>query len=216
MALTRDDLLQVAAVAYHNVVEAGIGEALAAAGYSEERRQAALQQAAAPRARREAQQMARGRQMALTQQVRRTLAARRQEFLAVKQAVRAADCLAGSDWYVRLSLKGKVSRNYRGFVAFARMVYHMILADEGMLQALDGLGYPRERLEGLAAGIFDLEELNRQQEMAKGDYRRCTQQVQTLEEAVRDDLRALKALVKVVFAGEAGRHLLNSLQLREV
>lgn len=216
MTLKRAELLEVADVAYHNIVETGIGPALAAAGYTEERRQAGLQQAAALQARWEEQQATKGKQLALTQQVLATLDARRRELIALKQAVRAADYLTGGDLYTRLNLKGLLSKDYSGFVAMAQTVYGDLLADDAMLQVIAGLGYTRARLVELLQGISDLEALNRQQEKAKGDYRRLTQEVQALAEAVWDDLRALKAVVKTLFAGEAAQQVITSLRLEKV
>jgi hypothetical protein len=216
VTLKRAELLEVADVAYHNIVETGIGPALAAAGYTEERRQAGLQQAAALQARWEEQQATKGKQLALTQQVLATLDARRRELIALKQAVRAADYLTGGDLYTRLNLKGLLSKDYSGFVAMAQTVYGDLLADDAMLQVIAGLGYTRARLVELLQGISDLEALNRQQEKAKGDYRRLTQEVQALAEAVWDDLRALKAVVKTLFAGEAAQQVITSLRLEKV
>jgi hypothetical protein len=216
VTLKRAELLEVADVAYHNVVETGIGPALAAAGYTEERRQAGLQQAAALQAGWEELHAARGRQFALTQQVLTALTARRRELIALKQAVRAADYLTGSDLYTRLNLKGHVAKSYSGFVAVAQTVYGALLADDAMLQAIAGFGYTRARVAGLVQGISDLEALNRQQEKAKGDYRRLTQEVQALVEVVWDDLRALKAVVKTLFADEAAQQVITSLRLKKI
>jgi len=213
MSLTRAELLEVANVAYHNIVTTGIGQALAEADYTEERRLAGLQRAAALQAKRTEQQDAKGRQFVLTRQVKDALTACRSEMTALKQAVRTADRLAGSDLYTRLNLAGQTPRNYSGFVAFAKAVYEAIQADSGMLQALGGLGYTPTRLAELVQGIADLEALNRQQEMAKGDYQRLTQELQALEKAVRDDLMTLKAVVKTVFSGEAESQVLESLRL---
>jgi hypothetical protein len=216
VTLKRTELLQIADVAYHNIVEIGIGPALAAASYNEARRLASLQRAAALQAKWEEQQAARGRQLALTKQVLAALAARRREMIALKQAVRAADYLTSSDLYTRLNLKGSLNKGYSGFVAVAQAVYGALLADDAMLQAIAGLGYTRARVVELLQGIADLEALNRQQEKAKGDYRRLTQEVQALAEAVWDDLRALKAVVKTLFAGEAAQQVMTSLQLKKV
>ncbi len=213
MSLNRAELLQVAHVAYHNIVETGIGPELAAAGYDEERRQVALQQLAALQAKWEAQQTAKGQQLALTQRILESVAARRQEFNALKQAVRTADRLAGSDFYTRLNLKGNSPQSHGSIVAAARMVYNTILANADMLQALGGMGYTQIRLGELLQGVADLEALDCQQEKAKGDYQRLTQEVQVLEKAVRDDLAVLKAVVKTVFVGEAERQVLDSLRL---
>jgi hypothetical protein len=141
MTLTRAELLEVADVAYRNIVETGIGQALADADYTEERRQAGLQRAAALQTKRTEQQDAKGQQLVLTRQVKEALAARRSEITALKQAARAADRLAGSDLYTRLNLAGQTPQNYSSFVAFAKAVYEAIQADSSLLQALGGLGY---------------------------------------------------------------------------
>ncbi len=213
MSLTRAELLEVAHVAYHNIVETGIGPALAAAGYTEERRQAGLQQAAALQAKWEEQQTAKGQQRALTQQIQETVTARRQEFSALRRAVRTTDRLTGSDFYTRLNLKGNFPQTYSAIVAIAKMIYNAVLANQDMRQALGGLGYTQTRLAELLQGVADLEELNRQQEKTKGDYQQLTQEVQVLEKAVQDDLTTLKAVVKTVFPGEAEGQVIESLRL---
>ena len=57
MDISRDELLQVTDVAYGNIVETGIGGELSGAGYTEERRLAAVQRAADLKTKRQAQQV---------------------------------------------------------------------------------------------------------------------------------------------------------------
>lgn len=213
MSLNRAELLQVAHVAYHNIIQTGIGPKLAEANYDEDRRLASLQRATALQTKWEAQQVAKGLQLALTQRITESVAVCRQEFIAFKQAVRTVDRLAGTDFYTRLNLKGNSPQSQSSLVAIARMVYNTVLANADMLQALSGLGYTQIRLGELLQGLADLEALDCQQEKAKGDYQGLTQEVLALEKAVRDDLAVLKAVVKTVFTGEEERQVLESLRL---
>jgi len=213
MSFSRSELLEVADVAYRNIVLLGIGEALANAGYPDERRLAYLQRVATLQTKREEQQAARGRRQALTQQLQETLEARRKELTAFKQAVRAADRLNGTNLYTRLNLKGSPPRTYSGFVAQAKTIYYIVRNDSDMLQALSSFGYTSARLDELLQALADLEALNREQEKAKGDYLRLTQEVEALEKEIRDDLMTLKAIIRVVFPGETAEGVLESLRL---
>ncbi len=213
MSLSRSELLEVADVAYRNIVETGIGQALADAGYTEERRLAALQQVAALQVKREEQQAARGQRQAFTQQLQEALEARRGELTAFRQAVRAADRLGSAKLYTRLNLKGSPPRSYGGFVAQAKTIYYIVQNDSDMLQAVSSLGYTSVRLGELLQALADLEALNRQQEKAKGDYLRLTQEVEALEKTIQDDLTTLKAIIRVVFVGETAEGVLESLRL---
>jgi hypothetical protein len=137
----------------------------------------------------------------------------RKELTAFKQAVRAADRLTGGDLYTRFNLKGQVPQSYSGFVTHAKTIYSIAQSDTDALQTLGGLGYTQARFDELLQALADLETINSQQEKAKGDYQRLTQEVEALEKAVYDDLMTLKAVVRTVFPGEAADSVLESLRL---
>lgn len=213
MTFSRAELLEVANVAYRNIVEIGIGPALAAANFTEERRLADIQQAAALQFKREEQQAARGQRQLITQQVTEALEVCRKDLVAFKQAVRTADRLTGGGLYTRLGLKGQIPRSYSGFVAYARTIYNVVQTDSDAMLTLEGLGYSQVRFNELLQSLVDLEMLNCDQEKAKGDYQRLTDEVLALEKAVYDELMTLKSIVRTVFPGEAADSVLESLRL---
>jgi len=216
MSLNRAELLQAAAVAYRNIVEMGLGNALATANYSEERRQQGLLRVTDLQTKLEAQQETKGTQLTLTRQIAVALSAGREDFKGLKQAVRTADRLDSADYYTQLNLKGRTPTSYSGFVALAKTVYANLLAAPEIIAAL-GTAYTQETITQRAEAITDLETLNSQQEQAKGEYQGFTRQVEALEKAVTADLKTLKAVVRTVYPDPAEQgQILRALQLEKV